>query len=201
MKPISAAYQSDISKFNQSSWKWLLGRVDYLRKNKSIPGAINKSNFSDATKFMVGEVFLYHYDPKLKHELPYYDKFPLVIPLKLYNDGFLGVNLHYLPPEMRIKFLNKLMGYLVNVNDVRLRMKITYDLLASSQHFSEFIPCLKRYLTSHINGRMLKINPHEWQMVCYLPIAIWKSTSDRTGITARQVYAESKRKIREKKGG
>lgn len=191
---------NDYNKFQQASWKWLLGRVDYLRKNKTIPGALNKSQFSNKDKFLPGELFLYHYDPKLKHELPYYDKFPLVIPLKIYNDGFLGLNLHYLPVDMRLKFLNKLMGdYMTQVDDIRYRMKVTYEILSASQKFNEFVPCLKRYLTSQITSKMQKVYPHEWQMVCYLPIAIWKATGDRSGMTAKKVYAESKKKIRDRK--
>ena len=45
-----------------------------------------------------GGMFLFFYNPKLKDKLPYYDRFPLVIPLERYADGFLGINLHYLPP-------------------------------------------------------------------------------------------------------
>ena len=35
---------------------------------------------------------MFFYDPKLKKKLPYYDTFPLVLPLENYSDGFLGLN-------------------------------------------------------------------------------------------------------------
>ena len=44
-----------------------------------------------------GRLNMFIYDPKLKKKLPYYDTFPLVLPLEKYNDGFLGLNFHYLP--------------------------------------------------------------------------------------------------------
>ena len=47
-------------------------------------------------RIMVGNMYLFIYDPKLKNELEYYDTFPLVIPIKDYHDGFLGINLHYI---------------------------------------------------------------------------------------------------------
>lgn len=199
MRPISSALASDVAKFNQASWKWLLGRVDFMRRNKSIPGAINKTNYVNPRMFLIGELFLYHYDPKWKDVLPYYDKFPLVIPLQLYNDGFLGLNLHYLPPNVRIAFLNKLMALAtVAPGDTRLRLKISYDVLVASQRYNEYIPCLKRYLINHVDGRILKIQPHEWIMAAYLPIAIWKKTGDKPGARARTIYQESMRKIRER---
>ena len=40
---------------------------------------------------------MFVYDPKYKKTLPYYDTFPLVLPLERYSDGFLGLNFHYLP--------------------------------------------------------------------------------------------------------
>jgi len=44
-----------------------------------------------------GRLNMFFYDPKFKKTLPYYDTFPLVLPLERYDDGFLGINLHYLP--------------------------------------------------------------------------------------------------------
>ena len=40
-----------------------------------------------------GRLNMFIYDPKLKKKLPYYDTFPLVLPLENYNDGFLGIKL------------------------------------------------------------------------------------------------------------
>ena len=44
---------------------------------------------------MPGKMYFYFYDPKYKAVLPIYDRFPLVIPIEPYPDGFLGLNLHY----------------------------------------------------------------------------------------------------------
>lgn len=200
MRRINPALQSDINQFRQASWKWLLGRVAYLQKNKTVPGAMNPKNYTNRNLFLVGEMFLYYYDPKWKHKLPYYDIFPLVIPIKTYNDGFLGLNLHYLPYDARIGFLNKLLDLAYTPpGDTRTRLKINYELLRDSTRFNAYIPCLKRYLVDHVRSRMLKIQPHEWLMAVYLPIATWKATGDNPGMTSRKVWADSMRKIRNKK--
>ena len=44
----------------------------------------------------IGRMYFYYYDPKLKDMLPYYDRFPLVIPIEQHSDGILGLNLHYI---------------------------------------------------------------------------------------------------------
>ena len=58
-----------------------------------------------------GRLNMFIYDPKFKKTLPYYDTFPLVLPLEKYNDGFLGINLHYLPIPLRIRLLDKLVDF------------------------------------------------------------------------------------------
>ena len=49
---------------------------------------------------------MFVYSPKLRNKLPYYDTFPLVLPLKNYNNGFLGLNFHYLPYALRLRLLD-----------------------------------------------------------------------------------------------
>ena len=44
-----------------------------------------------------GEMYMFYYDAKHKDTLPYWDRFPLVFPFSKVKDGFLGLNLHYLP--------------------------------------------------------------------------------------------------------
>lgn len=197
MRRISPALQQDVNQFQKASWTWLLGRVSYFQKNKSVPGAMNAGNFRQSNLFLVGEMFLYHYDPKWKDTLPYYDIFPLVIPIKTYSDGFLGLNLHYLPYNARIGFLNKLLDLAYTPpGDARTRLRISYEILRDSVKFNAYLPCLKRYLVDHVRGRMLKIQPHEWLMAVYLPVANWRRTNDARGITSREVWRDSMRKIK-----
>ena len=50
-------------------------------------------------KLMIGNMYMFRYEPKLKESLPYYDRFPIVFPIEPYSDGFLGLNFHYLYPK------------------------------------------------------------------------------------------------------
>jgi hypothetical protein len=58
--------------------------------------------------FEVGKMYLFHYDPKGRKTLPYYDTFPLILLTGIHKSGFTGLNLHYLPPEPRLILLSNL---------------------------------------------------------------------------------------------
>ena len=64
-----------------------------------------------------GRLNLFFYDPKYKKTLPYYDTFPLVLPLEPIKGGFMGMNFHYLSPVMRFRLLQT-MDKFKNRNDL-----------------------------------------------------------------------------------
>jgi len=79
----------------QKSLSWFSREI---RKAAKDP---NYQTFSIKTDPFIGGLMFFIYDPKTKDKLPYWDRFPLVIPINLYPDGFLGLNLHYLPYYQR----------------------------------------------------------------------------------------------------
>lgn len=140
----------------------------------------------EAQRILPGKMFFYFYDPKTKDSLPYYDKFPLVLPLEMYTDGFLGLNLHYIRPKHRIVLLDKLYDTLNNERfDASTKMKINYDLLSGASRFKEFEPCVKRYLGSHIKSRVIEIAPDEWEIAAMLPVEQFVKAS------SNKVYRDS----------
>jgi len=152
---------------------WLQDKINELKKASiaQIPSTINREKFRQMSQFRLGMMYCFYYDPKTKADLPYWDRFPMVLVLERYNDGFLGLNLHYLPVKFRVAFLTKLMRFaqLTPDNDIK-RMRISYDILDASKKYAEFRPCLKRYLHSHIRSKMLMIQPNEWDVATMLPI-------------------------------
>ena len=40
-------------------------------------------------RFIIGNLYYFYYDPKGRDDLDYYDRFPLVLTLEKYTDGFL----------------------------------------------------------------------------------------------------------------
>lgn len=148
---------------------WLFSKLGQLR----IPS--NRSSIlNDATrishKAFIGRMYMYHYDPKYKETLPIWDKFPLVIPMEIYSDGFLGLNLHYLDPSSRLVLLDRLQDFINNDKyDNTTRFNLSYDLLSKSRRYSLIQPCIKRYLLSHIRSPIIYIEPEQWESAIFLP--------------------------------
>ena len=152
---------------------WLQKQINEIKRPSAIPITIKGevSRQKQPGQLRIGMMYCYYYDPKTKDELPYWDKFPMVLVLEKYNDGFLGLNIHYLPVKYRVAFLQKLMKYaqLTPDDDIK-RMRISYDILTATKRYAEFRPCLKRYLYSHLRSRILMIEPKEWDVATMLPI-------------------------------
>lgn len=143
------------------------------------------------TKSVLGRMYFYYYDPKTKDTLPYYDRFPLVIPIEKYSDGFLGLNLHYLPPNLRLVLLDKLYDLLTNDRfDEKTRFRMTYSLLSGVGKYKEFKPCLKRYLFSHLRSQFIEVPADQWEIAIFLPVEQF------VGEKTTKIYKESREIIR-----
>lgn len=167
---------------SQKSISWLRENMRGLRA----PVRLSKEILSESVRkggFQIGGLCQFYYDPKTKEKLEYYDVFPLVIPLHMKpgangEPGFLGLNLHYLPPLMRAAFLDKLSDFAVynKANEIS-RLKITYEILASTSRYKEFKPCIKHYLNSQIRSDIMGIRSNEWETAIFLPTAQFKKAS------------------------
>jgi hypothetical protein len=175
---------------SRASVTWLQKRMASLKSPTKLAREIVSEKNRNGT-FAVGGLYHFFYDPLTKNKLPYYDTFPLIIPLRIDKDGFLALNLHYLPPLYRATFLDKLMPLAIkNENDDPVRLRVTYDILKVAQSVKEFKPCLKKYLGSQIKSRIVPIEPNEWEVALFLPTAIFK------GASKEKVYVESLKEIR-----
>jgi len=140
----------------------------------------NKAKSNIVTNILPGKMICYFYDAKHKDTLPYWDKFPVIFPIELYKDGFLGINLHYLPPVFRARLMDKLYDLLNNQKyNETSKLKLSYDILKTASKFSYFKPCIKRYLYSHIKSHMVEIDIKEWETVAFLPLARFQKESQR----------------------
>jgi hypothetical protein len=140
--------------------------TDNTKEKKSLlsPGT------NTAVTFEVGKMYLFHYDPKERKTLPYYDTFPLIFLTGIHQGGFTGINLHYLPPEPRLILLSNLTQKSVFKNGQLDRLNIKYENLKGIQEFAFFEPCFKRYLKSNIRSQIKLIPPEDWGFAASLPI-------------------------------
>jgi hypothetical protein len=170
-----------------ASRAWLRAKVKDL---KPTPSALMRDRDRLKSTSMIGKMYFYFYDPKTKDTMPYYDRFPLVIPIERYNDGFLGLNLHYIHPKHRMILLDKLSDTMSNdTYDEKTKLKINYRYLAAASRIFEANPCIKRYLFTQIESRFLEITADEWDIAAMLPLESF------VGATTSKVYADSRKKF------
>ena len=123
-----------------------------------------------------GILNMFVYDPKLKEKLPYYDTFPLVLPIEEYSNGFLGINMHYLSMPIRIRLLDRLVDYSNNDKfDKSTKLRVDYSRLKKIDLIK---PCLKRYLASNVKTEFRKVEADEFMIATLLPVQRFKKQSD-----------------------
>lgn len=180
---------AQLQSMSRESYRWMMKKIGELSNPTGIASVIARENRGN--HFYNGGLYFFYYDPKTKADLPYYDRFPLVLALDIQPDYFMGLNLHYLPIQHRIAFLDKLMDFAVlDKNNEIQRMRISYDILNASRQFKEFKPCLKKYLMGHVQSKILAVQSNEWEVAAFLPIQQFRKA------TASQVWQESLQEIR-----
>ena len=134
-----------------------------------------------------GRMNMFFYDPKGRKTLPYYDTFPLVLPIERYPDGFLGINFHYLPMGLRLKLLDRIVDFSNNTKfDESTIIDANYSQL---KNIREIKPTLKRYLAGRVKTRFRRVDADEFTVAALLPIARWKKG------TQQDVYRDSRKMI------
>ena len=162
---------------------WLHMKIKDLKPTRA---ALLKDRDRLKERSVIGKMYFYFYDPKTKEKMKYYDRFPLVIPIESYNDGFLGLNLHYIHPKYRMTMLDKLSATANNsAYDEKTKLRISYKYLAAASKVFEATPCIKRYLFSQIESRFLEISADEWDIAALLPMESF------VGASTSKVYADS----------
>ena len=170
-----------------ASRAWLRAKVRDLKPTSE---ALMRDRDRLRGRSMIGKMYFYFYDPKTKDTMPYYDRFPLVIPIERYNDGFLGLNLHYIHPKQRMILLDKLSDTMSNdTYDENTKLRISYRYLAAASKIFEANACIKRYLFSHVDSRFLEISADEWDIAATLPVETF------VGASTSKVYADSRKKF------
>ena len=173
-----------VSKYIQSVKDEVKGRPRstawYREKIKEFgtPGALDliRDGKRD-TKPFYGKLNMFVYDPKHKKKLPYYDTFPLVLPLENYPDGFLGINMHYLPIPLRVKLLDRLVDFSNNTKfDESTRLVVDYSKLKNIKLIK---PTIHRYLAGQMKSQIRRIDADEFTIATILPVQRFKKESDK----------------------
>lgn len=163
----------ELKQLRNKSNSWFLEQtksllMSSLLRSKTPEQIMSGSDFTD--KLTLGQMVMFIYDPKHKETLPYYDRLPLVLPFNTAPGGFLGLNLHYLPPNLRARLLNLLMEHRTNkALSEKTRIAVTWQTLNSSSKSPYVSFCVKHYLTAHMKTKFKVIHPSDWANAVMLP--------------------------------
>ena len=171
----------DAAKGRPKSTEWYKDKIQEFGK----PGALDlirdgKRN----TRPFFGRLNMFIYDPKFKKTLPYYDTFPLVLPLENYTDGFLGINMHYLPIPLRIKLLDRLVDFSNDTNfDAGTALLVEYQKVKKIRLVK---PTIHKYLAGQVKSQFRRIDADEFMIATLLPVQRFKKGS------ANEVWKDSR---------
>lgn len=184
--------QYDLQTAVKKSRGWFEQQVLLMNRQAITPQKVLKGSPADLkVQILPGHLYMFLYDPKTKATLPHYDMFPLVFPFKKTEDGFLGLNMHYLPYQLRIRLLDRLMAFANNRNmDESTRLKYSWSLIDGVSRYAAAAPCVKHYLMGHVKSPFRKINGEDWATAMMLPVERF------IGSSKDNVWAESRKKIR-----
>ena len=157
------------------SINWYKKKVADLSNRISAARLMRDGTLKKAPSF--NKLHFFRYDPKLKATLPYYDTFPLVMPIQSAKGGFLGINFHYLPIPLRMRLLETL--------DKR-GFRGDYSKL---KNIREVKPTIKHYLRRQFVSGFLELEEDDYAPSIFMPVAQFRKAG------ASQVWRDSRRMI------
>ena len=186
---LSSAFASTgLEKRSREARLWFIEKVKELNGRINRKELLNDPNLKAKKTPQWGQMYMFVYEAQGKDTLPYFDRFPLIILTEPAEGGFYGLNLHYLHPNTRAIFLDKLMQTIKGKElNERTRLRMRYQLLNGVRKYREFAPCYKRYLFSQLRTRVSLVPADQWDVAIFLP------TEHFRGANKTKVWADSKK--------
>jgi hypothetical protein len=164
-------------------------------------------------KLSIANIYAHIYIPKYKDDpqkLPFYDEFPLYIPITFDKGRIFAFNLHYLKPANRKIFIKNYIKYLknrvrtyyslntkheVNLDEVDQKLlqrwgETYMNQFLGSHKNSVLKVCVRSYLPNHIASRIFKLNMGELDKYQELNMTFAPVFKRKT---AKEIYAEVER--------
>jgi|TARA_R110002153_G_scaffold131682_2_gene280654 hypothetical protein len=119
--------------------------------------------------------------------LPYYDKFPLIIPFDQKGTRFWGINFHYLPYGLRIQLFKNVLRFATDKNmDENTMLSVNWRKLSK---LNAVRPAVKSYLMGAVQSAFLNIRVNEMPVALNLPVARF------VGATQSKVFSDTRKNM------
>ena len=160
---------------------WFRQEANLLRKEGIKPTRVYQNSGTMVGTVKPGNLYMFFYDPKTKDTLPYYDAFPLVFPFQKTENGFIGLNMHYLSYRLRVVLLDNLLKFKNTKGlDETTKLRYSWQMIKSISKHKLAEHCVKSYLTDHLVTQMKMITPTNWTTAMMLPVESFKKASATT---------------------
>jgi hypothetical protein len=145
----------------------------------------------------IGYMNMWQYQAKHADTLPVWDQFPVGFPYDAWESKgtqyISALNLHYLPPQMRLKLFEGLLKLKSQKRfrpEVRLKMTASLVKSMAEHKLAEAARHTYIYSPKTFMSRSLVIPANDWEIVAFLPLARWK------GGSATKAYSISKQRMK-----
>jgi len=199
--------KGNLPRASRKATKWYQQKA---RRTRTTPRQIwsekERHKLSNLRRRLLGNMYYYFYEPETKDKLPYWDAFPLVIPIELTQEGFLALNFHYLDWRLRAIFMDRLLSLQRQTDDPADRSeqseegkldwrKINYRRLSQLARYKYFKPCLKHYKFVNMRSRMIQVSMEEWDVALFLPLERFeKARKNKVWEDSRFIIADKRLK-------
>ncbi|AGS81129.1 DNA end protector protein [Caulobacter phage Cr30] len=182
----SAIAKHQIDKEQDKSVQWLRDKVvkiahgdgDLKVKQAFYSRRANKVGDGPTNRPRLGNLYMVRYHAKYEKELPYWDAFPLIIPFSYRPKHILAINLHYLPPRLRVALFDKIREiFELRGKTDETKYKLTIGMINTIKTWPEFGPCVKLYLNDHFRSLFEPVPPEEWNYVSLLDSSAFQKAS------------------------
>lgn len=163
-----------------NSIQWFQHYVTNAFRNMGTQKFLGLNQPQQTSLVVPGKMIFFGYDPKGKDELPFYDKFPLLLPFNADSTHFIGLNLHYLPPLKRILILDNLLNFSINKTiNPKKKIQLSWELLKTVSNNKAISFCVKKYLFGHVKTRFVTVKTDDWVIASMLPLARFSKATEQ----------------------
>lgn len=177
-----------LRQLQKKSISWFEDQVNTIKQQGRISPyyLMRGASEQNRSEIRAGDMFMFYYDAKHKDTLPYWDRFPLVFPFRGLKDGFIGLNLHYLPYHLRAQLLTELMNFKTSKRLTEYtRLNYSWATIQNMSRHKLAEACVHRYLSSQVRSVFKKVNSPDWATAMLLPVEQF------VGATKQKVWKES----------
>ena len=122
----------------------------------------------------LAELVLFKYEASVGNLSGYWDKFPIVLVVRLFEDHFFGFNLHYFDKKERSKIIGALLRLHGKVLNKKEMYRVIYPFLDSLVKVGIYNSAYKNYSYRNMKSEFVTINVSHYKLVSNLPLAKMK---------------------------